>query len=59
MGKMGTEQRAGLKLSQLAKIPEKSFKKLPETISSKGALPQNRKPGFQKPEEIQVHISCF
>lgn len=60
MGKMGSEQRAGLKLSRLAKIPQKSFKRLAETISGKRTLPQNRKPGFQKPgEKIQVHISCF
>lgn len=35
-GRMGTEQRTGLKLSELAKIPQKSFKKLAETISRQG-----------------------
>lgn len=56
---METEQRAGLKLSRLAKIPLKSFKKLAETISRRGDSSTKQKTGFQKPEEIQVHISCF
>lgn len=51
--RMGTEQRTGLKLSQLAKIPQKSFKKLAETISRQGDSSTEQKAGFRSLRRVK------